>query len=106
MTPPGYDPAGHGPGVDAATHVGDGRVPAHVAPDPSASPAGERGRCRLEVSTRFLRRECRRSVDHAYKVQLWVKGAEEGMGVEPFTLIKLGRQKGNRSRPRAEASAQ
>jgi hypothetical protein len=26
------------------------------------------------------------------KVQLWVKGAEEGMGTEPFTLIKLGRR--------------
>jgi hypothetical protein len=25
------------------------------------------------------------------KVQLWVKGAEEGMGEEPFALIKLGR---------------
>ena len=25
-----------------------------------------------------------------FKVQLWVKGAEEGMGDEPFTLIKLG----------------
>lgn len=24
------------------------------------------------------------------KVQLWVKGAEEGMGEEPWTLIKLG----------------
>ena len=24
------------------------------------------------------------------KVQLWVKGAEEGMGTEPFTLVKLG----------------
>ena len=24
------------------------------------------------------------------KVQLWIKGAEEGMGAEPFTLIKLG----------------
>lgn len=24
------------------------------------------------------------------KVQLWIKGAEEGMGEEPFTLIKLG----------------
>jgi hypothetical protein len=23
-------------------------------------------------------------------VQLWIKGAEEGMGTEPFTLIKLG----------------
>lgn len=27
------------------------------------------------------------------KVQLWVKGAEEGMSDEPFTLIKLGRHK-------------
>ncbi len=26
----------------------------------------------------------------ASKVQLWVKGAEEGMGEEPFTLIKVG----------------
>lgn len=26
------------------------------------------------------------------KVQLWVKGAEEGLGGEPFTLIKLGRR--------------
>lgn len=25
------------------------------------------------------------------KVQLWVKGAEEGMGTEPFMLVKLGR---------------
>jgi hypothetical protein len=24
------------------------------------------------------------------KVQLWVKGAEEGMGTEPWTLVKLG----------------
>ncbi len=24
------------------------------------------------------------------KVQLWVKGAEEGMGTDPFSLIKLG----------------
>ena len=29
------------------------------------------------------------------KVQLWVKGAEEGMGTDPFTLIKLGRAKGH-----------
>lgn len=31
------------------------------------------------------------------KVQLWVKGAEEGMGTDPFTLIKLGgrRRKGS-----------
>ncbi len=27
------------------------------------------------------------------KVQLWVKGAEEGMGEDPFTLIKLGRRR-------------
>jgi len=27
------------------------------------------------------------------KVQLWVKGAEEGMGTEPWTLVKLGRQR-------------
>jgi hypothetical protein len=26
------------------------------------------------------------------KVQLWVKGAEEGMGEEPFTLIKISRR--------------
>lgn len=26
------------------------------------------------------------------KVQLWIKGAEEGMGEEPFTLVKLGRR--------------
>jgi hypothetical protein len=26
------------------------------------------------------------------KVQLWVKGAEEGMGDEPFTLVKLRRR--------------
>jgi len=30
------------------------------------------------------------------KVQLWVKGAEEGMGEEPFTLIKLGRRPSSR----------
>ena len=27
------------------------------------------------------------------KVQLWVKGAEEGMGEEPFTAVKLRRRK-------------
>ena len=27
------------------------------------------------------------------KVQLWVKGAQEGMGTEPWTLIKLGRRR-------------
>lgn len=32
------------------------------------------------------------------KVQLWVKGAEEGMGTEPWTLVKLG---GQRSRAAA-----
>ncbi len=36
------------------------------------------------------------------KVQLWVKGAEEGMGEEPFTLIKLG---GNRSDAATKAAA-
>ena len=34
------------------------------------------------------------------KVQLWVKGAEEGMGEEPFTLITLRRR---RSRPERKA---
>jgi hypothetical protein len=36
------------------------------------------------------------------KVQLWVKGAEEGMGTEPFTLIKLG---GRRSEAAVKAAA-
>ncbi len=36
------------------------------------------------------------------KVQLWVKGAEEGMGEEPFTLIKLG---GRRSEAANKAAA-
>jgi hypothetical protein len=27
------------------------------------------------------------------KVQLWVKGAEEGMGEEPFTVVRLGRRR-------------
>ncbi|MEX2175078.1 MAG: hypothetical protein WD872_12000 [Pirellulaceae bacterium] len=27
------------------------------------------------------------------KVQLWVKGGEEGVGTEPFTLIKIGRRR-------------
>ncbi len=36
------------------------------------------------------------------KVQLWVKGAEEGMGEEPFTLIKLG---GRRSESATKAAA-
>jgi hypothetical protein len=30
------------------------------------------------------------------KVQLWIKGAEDGMGEEPFTLIKLGRRRTSR----------
>jgi hypothetical protein len=30
------------------------------------------------------------------KVQLWVKGAEEGMGEDPFTLIKLRRRRASR----------
>jgi hypothetical protein len=32
------------------------------------------------------------------KVRLWVKGGEEGMSDEPFTLIKLGRGKAARGR--------
>jgi hypothetical protein len=36
------------------------------------------------------------------KVQLWVKGAEEGMGTEPFTLVKLG---AHRSRAATKAAA-
>jgi len=36
------------------------------------------------------------------KVQLWVKGAEEGMGEEPFTLIKLRRRYSNRASPEAK----
>jgi hypothetical protein len=36
------------------------------------------------------------------KVQLWVKGAEEGMGTERFTLIELG---GSRSEVAAKAEA-
>ena len=36
------------------------------------------------------------------KVQLWVKGAEEGMGTEPWTPVKLG---GRRSEPTAKAAA-
>lgn len=36
------------------------------------------------------------------KVQLWIKGAEEGMGEEPFTLIKLG---GRRSEAAVKAAA-
>jgi hypothetical protein len=36
------------------------------------------------------------------KVQLWVKGAEEGMGTEPFTLINLG---GRRSEAAIKAAA-
>lgn len=33
------------------------------------------------------------------RVQLWVKGDEEGMGEEPFTLVKLGRRKAPRPKP-------
>jgi hypothetical protein len=36
------------------------------------------------------------------KVQLWVKGAEEGMGTEPWSLIKLG---GRRSEAAVKAAA-
>jgi len=36
------------------------------------------------------------------KVLLWVKGAEEGMGTEPFTVIKLG---GRRSEAAVKAAA-
>ena len=36
------------------------------------------------------------------KVQLWVKGAEAGMGTEPFKLIKLG---GRRSDAAVKAAA-
>ena len=36
------------------------------------------------------------------KVQLWVKGSEEGMGTEPWTLVKLG---GRRSEGAAKAAA-
>ena len=36
------------------------------------------------------------------KVQLWVKGAEEGMGTEPFTLIKLSK---NRSKATGKETA-
>ena len=32
------------------------------------------------------------------KVQLWVKGAEEGVGGELFTLIKLGRRTSSRAK--------
>ncbi len=39
------------------------------------------------------------------KVQLWVKGAEEGMGEEPFTLIKLGPRPSSRPKPKAKRSA-
>jgi hypothetical protein len=40
------------------------------------------------------------------KVQLWVKGAEEGMGEEPFTLIKLGRRRSSRPKPEVKAVSQ
>ena len=40
------------------------------------------------------------------KVQLWVKGAEEGMGEKPFTLIKLGRRRSSRPKPEVKAVAQ
>lgn len=36
------------------------------------------------------------------KVQLWIKGAEEGMGKEPFALTKLG---GHRSEAAVKAAA-
>ena len=36
------------------------------------------------------------------KVQLWVKGAEQGMGEEPFTLIKLRRRRASRPDRRAK----
>lgn len=46
-------------------------------------------------------------------VQLWVKGGEEGMGTEPFTLVKLGGRRGHaavkaaatRKRPGARTKA-
>jgi len=34
-------------------------------------------------------------------VQLWIKGAEEGMGQEPFTLVKLRRRRS--ARPKTQA---
>lgn len=40
------------------------------------------------------------------KVQLWVKGAEEGMGEEPFTLIKLGRQRSSNPKPEVKPISQ
>ncbi len=33
-------------------------------------------------------------------VQLWVKGGEEGMGVDPFTLVKLRKPKAPRKKPK------
>jgi len=36
------------------------------------------------------------------KVQLWVKGSEEGMGIDPWTPIELG---GRRSEAAAKAAA-
>lgn len=39
------------------------------------------------------------------KVQLWVKGAEEGMGEDPFTLIKLKRRRASRPDRKAKGSA-
>lgn len=47
------------------------------------------------------------------KVQLWIKGAEAGMGDEPFSLVKLGRRRsqaatkaaGSRKRGAAAANA-
>jgi hypothetical protein len=39
------------------------------------------------------------------KVQLWVKGAEEGMGEDPFTLIKLGRRPSSRPKPEAKLTS-
>lgn len=40
------------------------------------------------------------------KVQLWIKGAEEGMGEDPFTLIKLRRRRVSRSERKAKRSTQ
>ena len=38
------------------------------------------------------------------KVQLWAKGAEEGMGETPFALIRLRRRRTSRSKPVAKPS--
>lgn len=40
------------------------------------------------------------------KVQLWVKGAEEGMGEESFTLIKLRPRRSRRPKPTAKSTRQ